>query len=510
MRVAGVVVLLTGALTISAASANVQPARRASVRAARSTGFFVSQIEFPPPLVVRGERIEVGYDAQTTPNAQKIPNATGTLYVRNDLQRSFTTVPLKLRKRQVGPPWPEGTDTIKLRAFVPNWLLVGDRLFYYAVIRDRLSARSVTVPTGGARAPESVWIINNAVRVNLGTYAFGHLAPPGAVVARAGLTQVGFNTCAPGGECGQPSGPASFEVASDRSIWLLDQLNSRLLVWGRGQPDTVARTVPLSFAPFGDFALGPAGSLYVVRGYSKGPPVHPGGWPSSFPPLQLSRVSMGGNVVWTRKLDTDDASVQLRTGPDGTLYWTGGGSGQKAKEGQGWRPWAPAVTPVGRSLPMATQERRVRWTQPLPGGRQLVLATTGWTGLPWTPEPHEVRVALLDRASRVVRAWRITSRTIIEPAGAATPALVGGDPAVVLFPTRPSGGTYQSEYLVLRLGPKGVRTRFSLPFDEPPRSAYAGYTITEIRVQPDGKLYQLGSAPDFGAAIYEYSLAPTP
>jgi hypothetical protein len=91
-----------------------------------------------------------------------------------------------------------------------------------------------------------------------------------------------------------------------------------------------------------------------------------------------------------------------------------------------------------------------------------------------------------------------------------TPALVGGDPVVVLFPTRPQGGEYEREYLVLRLGPKGgIRTRFSLPYGDPPLSAFEGWAITGLRVEPDGQLYQLGSAPDFGAAVYQYSLAPT-
>jgi hypothetical protein len=31
---------------------------------------------------------------------------------------------------------------------------------------------------------------------------------------------------------------------------------------------------------------------------------------------------------------------------------------------------------------------------------------------------------------------------------------------------------------------------------------------TDIRVGPDGWIYQLGSSPDFGAAIYRFSLRP--
>jgi hypothetical protein len=373
------------------------------------------------------------------------------------------------------------------------------------------------VPAGAARSPESVWIVNDAFRVDLGTHVFGQVETPEAVVARAGPTEVGFNYCpdAPG-SCGQPTGPWSFEIAEDGSIWLLDQLNSRLLVWEPGHPDAVARTVPLPVSSpqfaFGDFALGPAGSVYLVRSYSKGPPLHAGLFPPQghLPPVRLSRVSEDGKVLWTSKVDTDIANTQLRTGPDGTL-WVGAWSATWKDDPYEWRAWAPAATSAGRPVSLARQEAGIRWTASVPDGRQIVLVSAGWTGLPWTPEPHEQRVALIDTAGRVVRAWRIRSGTSIEPPfPSVTPALVGGDPVVVLFPTRPQGGEYQREYLVLRLGRTGdVRTRFALPYDEPPVSAYEGWAVTGVRIQPDGRLYQLGSAPDFGAAVYQYSLAPT-
>ena len=109
----------------------------------------------------------------------------------------------------------------------------------------------------------------------------------------------------------------------------------------------------------------------------------------------------------------------------------------------------------------------------------------------------------------VVRAWRISSPTIIQMLLPATPALVDGDPVIVLEPY--SGPpAHRLEYLVLRLGPRGgIRTRFSLPKNDPPRSAFGNFAITDIRVEPDGKLYQLGSSPDFGAAVYRFSFAPS-
>ena len=55
---------------------------------------------------------------------------------------------------------------------------------------------------------------------------------------------------------------------------------------------------------------------------------------------------------------------------------------------------------------------------------------------------------------------------------------------------------------MLRLGPSGARARFSL------RHAVFGENLfADLRVGPDGKLYQLGSSPTTGVTISRYSLA---
>jgi hypothetical protein len=48
-----------------------------------------------------------------------------------------------------------------------------------------------------------------------------------------------------------------------------------------------------------------------------------------------------------------------------------------------------------------------------------------------------------------------------------------------------------------------------LAHNDPPRSAWGDWVNTDIWVKPDGKLYQLGSAPDFGVTISRHSLAPS-
>jgi hypothetical protein len=480
-----------------------------AVSSGASTGsrFVAIQAEFPLQLAVRGERVRVGYEALTGADGQDVPGAVGTLFVRNDLRSTYTRVALR--------PATGGEHRV-LRAAVPNGLLRGHRLFYYAVIRSGGSVRSV--PAGGARAPESVWIINRAFRVNLGAHVFGRTRAAGPVVAKAGPGEVGFNYCPEmPGACGDPHGPLSFEVTKSRSVWLFDNLGftpnltaGRLLVWAPGRPAAVARTVQLPFGPLPwnrgtDFAVGPAGSVYVLGGALPTAPPWKG--------TRLTRLSAGGKVLWTSRVFGNlDPSTQLRTGPDGTLYWTG--PSDSPRDFSNWQPrWVPVATPAGRPLSLAAQERGTRWTQPLAGGLRLVGASAGWKQDPGFGglAPHEARLALVNRAGRVVRAWRVTSPTILWWYFNKTPGLVGGDPVIVLTASAPyRAGSATFEYLVLRLGPRGgVRTRFSLPKQDPPLSAFNDRATTEIRVQPDGWLYQLGSAPDFGAAIYRYSLART-
>jgi hypothetical protein len=112
-----------------------------------------------------------------------------------------------------------------------------------------------------------------------------------------------------------------------------------------------------------------------------------------------------------------------------------------------------------------------------------------------------MRYALVDRGGRAVRAWRIFSGTRIAP-NATTPELVGNDLVVVLDVTARIKGAFRWEYLVLRLGPTGGgRARFSLR-----RTIYGDNLLADVRIGPDGRLYQLGSSPATGVRISRFSL----
>ena len=80
-------------------------------------------------LLIPSDRIVVRYRLDT-PN---VKSPAGTLFVRGDTQRRFRQIAL----RATGPV---------LSARVPKQVLRGHKLFYYAVIREPKSGRSVTLP----------------------------------------------------------------------------------------------------------------------------------------------------------------------------------------------------------------------------------------------------------------------------------------------------------------------------------------------------------------------------
>ena len=422
-------------------------------------------------LVVPGDRVSLVYD---TPGFKR---TTGTVYVRNDSQRSFRALTLRHAS---------GSSSA-LEARVPARLVRGRRLLYYAVIRDSKSGRSARVPRKGTG---SALVLGHAVRVSLGAHRFGGRFASGAVVARAAADQVGWQLLE-GCGCGPSFGPQTFLVGRDGAVWLDDSLNNRLLGWSPGQPDAIVRSVPLpDRSADHDVALGPKGTFYVTGVEGHGASAH----------FVLYRLSRSGHVIWKNRLagsPNDFTSFnlgdnsQLRTGPDGTLYLLTGMNGLPGGE---WG-WMPVATPSGHGISPAAQRRGTHWPdQPMAGGMRLV--SEAYTAKVDGPV-REMRYALLDRRGRLVRSWRVTSKTDINP-DFATPELVGGRPVVVLDVSDAAAG--KMEYLVLRLGPHGARS-FSLP-----RAVFGDNLLADVRIGPDGRLYQLSSSPKSGVAISRYSL----
>src|SRR5919204_2109551 len=163
-------------------------------------------------------------------------------------------------------------------------------------------AALIMVTTAAARRLDSSFV--KPIVVQLGVHRFGHARAPDAVVARARADQVGWL------HEGVNAGPETFLVGRDRSIWLHDELNHRLLVWRAGNPNAVAMTVTLPFANAEDVALGPANTLYFEREVAELKEFH------------LYRMSVAtGEVLWQSKLGPEaGGNTPLRVGPDGRLY----------------------------------------------------------------------------------------------------------------------------------------------------------------------------------------------
>jgi len=328
------------------------------------------------------------------------------------------------------------------------------------------------ITLGTAAASPIKW-----VSVPLGTHQFGHLRAPDGIVAKAGPNGVGFKRGGTGCGCTDgPAGPVSFDVARNGSIWLFDVLNHRLLVWQPGHPAHPARTINLKGLDVRDFALGRDGTIYLYAVYAE-PPAGDSG-------ANLWALTPAAKVLWRAHALMGNA---LRIGPNGALYSVG------VKRAASW---TPLTTSAGRPLSLGQQRRGTTPFQPLAGGLHLIANQLG---------PHEVHFALVDRAHKVVRAWRVTSRTPLTPDRAFTPALVSGALVVELDASRQTRGAFLWEHQVLRLAPSGSRASFSL--DAKAVCCNDGAVpMTPLRIASDGGLYQLRTNPKTGASVARYSL----
>jgi hypothetical protein len=318
------------------------------------------------------------------------------------------------------------------------------------------------------------------IPVPLGTHVFGHLRATDAVVVNAGPSQVGFKKRGSGCGCMDgPQGPMLFDLGEDGSIWVLDILNHRLLAWKPGRPAHPARTVALPKLDIRDFALGRTGTIYLNAVYSE-PPAGDSG-------ANLWALTARGNVRWRVRAEMGTA---LRLGPDGALYSIGASKRSPAA-------WTPLTTSAGRPLSLAAQRRRTKSFQPLAGGMHLVASQLG---------VHEVHFALVYRSHKIVRAWRVRSKTPLALAQRSlTPALVGGDLVVQVDVSRRLATKFLSEHLVMKLSPTGTRDRFSLDAKAVWGDDGAA-PITTLRVGSNGRLYQLRTNPKTGLKIVSYSL----
>lgn len=406
---------------------------------------FLEATHVPPLLTARGEQVELRYDAYCAtaeePPSEAPCNATGSVFVRSGQVGRFSEIALREDEKAV-----EG----RLWAAVPASMARSSSGFtYYAVIRSVANGKTVTLPAGGAGAPQRSLPLMNAVEVTLPAHTFGRATMADSRVAEAswgsGPGEVGLEDTATDVT---PIGGSSFDVGQDGTVYVLDEANRRMLRWKNGvaaAPDKVALDVNGTMA---DMSVGNDGAIHVLEG------AH-----ADEPRTRLTTFAPNGKASATTEVA--DRASQVRVGPAGPVVL-------QSTSGE----WT-SVSAGGKALGLDAQKLSGRSGRPFGGGREVVVLRTG----------NEIRLALVGPGS-FRRTWRVTSPTPLAEVQLAEPI---ADRLVVVARTYTDQA---SAFLVLVLGSRGVEQQFSLDPDDWAETA----PLSRFRLR-GSSLYQLGSTP---------------
>jgi hypothetical protein len=380
-------------------------------------------------------------------------DAGGDVLVRAGKGGAFRQIPLR-RTNDLA----EG----RYAAEVPAGIAASaDGFSYYAVLRNEATGASITVPSGGAAAPQLSLPLARTVSVELGSHAFGSTRSADARVVGAawgsGAGEVGLEQ----GPSFGPIGPSAFDVAANGDVTVLDQVNRRIERWRARAATTI---VPVAVTGgIADMAVAADGSIDVLEPTGDGPTP------------ELRGFDAAGSLRSKTPI-ADRTWSQLRVGPQGAEVQ------QEPSE-----QWMPAER-GSAWLARGAQARRGRPGRALANGDELVVYRIG------TAEARIAEIA----GGHVKRGWRITSATPLGEIQLAEPL---GNRVVVVM--RPYTET-QDEFVVLVLGDRGVERSFSLD------SADWAETAPLARFRLRGSsLYQLGSTPK-GAHVDRFDLEVNP
>ena len=418
------VIALTGLSTAGVPAAAPSPALEAA--------------HAPPALTVAGEGVTLRYAILCPPRDDgDACRASGEVYVRAGQAGPFERMPLA-----------RDTDSAAGRYYVtlpPRIAAAPDGFSYYALLRDDSTGAALTVPAGGAHAPERSFPLRSPVRVRLADHLFGRTR-----VANERVVQSAWGS-APGelGVAGSRElgfvGPSSFDVASDGTITVLDQVNARAVRWAHGH----ATAVPLAVSGgLADFGVEPDGTMDVLEPPNRDTPG----------PL-LRSFRSDGTPSWTQRL-ADRTWAKLAVGPDGP-----------AVQQQPSEQWLPAAE-RGAALTRSAQSARGRPGLPFTGGREVIVERLG---------SGELRLGVLT-GDALTQGWRITSAT---PLGEVQLAELYRDGLLVVAKTYTDE---RAEYLALVLNGSGLAFAFSLQSLEWAESA----PLARFRLA-GASLYRLGS-----------------
>ena len=390
----------------------------------------------PPLLRLPGEPVRLRYSLVCTPREDGLPcDGSGKVYVRTGEAGPFR--PLTLER---------GVDSRDGRYYadVPSEVVDSpDGFSYYAVLRDDATGATMTLPSGGAAAPQVSLALPAPVQVALGGHEFGRTRAPTAHVVEAGWGSAAGEVGLAGSRELGFSGPSSFDVEPDGAVDVLDSVNRRVLRWRRHLFDDVPLDVATGLA---DFAVESDGGFDVLE-----------------PSGTLRRFRGDGMPAWTQKL-ADRTWAKLEHGSKGPVVL--------ADPSEQWLPAADAAGPLGRS----EQARGAQNGKPLTNGHELLVDRVG-----------ESELRLAETAGRsIVRSWRITSAT---PFGEVQLAQPLGSGAVVVTKAYTDD---RDEFVVLVLDRTGAVAHFSVDSDSWTETAplarfrLVGATLYRLRTTPAG------------------------
>jgi hypothetical protein len=399
---AGLAAGVIGGVTLTSVSAaGPTPVSRAPA--------LIDAAHVPRVLTLPGEPIRLRYAIVCTPRDDGLPcDGSGTVYMRAGRSGPYRALPL-LR----GDDSKDGRYFVDVPAPLAN---SADGFSYYAVLRDDRSGASVSVPAGGADAPQVSVALRDARSVALGRHAFGAVRNPDAHVAEASWGSGPHDLGLAGSRGLGFSGPSSFDVESDGAVDVLDSVNGRISRWTHGRHEVIPLGGPTELA---DLAVDSDGGFDVLDA---------DGTLRSYDPK--------GQPKWAQKL-ADRTWVKLERGRSGPVVLQ--------QPSEQWMPAAENGAPLSR----AEQVRAAHAEKQLANGHELLVERVGDT---------ELRLAEV-RGGTPLRGWRITSETTL---GEVQLAESQGNRMVVVVRAYTDD---RDEFEVLALGGGGLAARFAVASD---------------------------------------------
>jgi hypothetical protein len=418
---------------------------RSPVRPAAGSGAFGEILHTPVLLARPGEPIRLRYDVVCgVPRIEPMGGCSpsGSVFVRPAGRAEFSERPLR-RDR-------DGLLSATIGARV-----AAGGLDYYVRI-DNGRGQSAKLPAGAPAAPHRVWRVASETRVSLGSARFGSTRAPDSVVASFPW---GRGDRAAGLDSGPEQariGPSAFDVAPDRSVVVLDQVNRRLAIV---RPGSRPAHVPIAFeGGEGDLAVAPDGMMYVLD--------------ASGTAIVRSFTARGYPIASTRLAEA--SADMMRVGPTGPFV--------HAYPSEMWLPTGAGAPPLLPAQQLAAAEP----ARPVRAGSVVASAAD-----------DEAMLALV-RGDRVVRAWAVRSITRLGEVQLAEPY---GDGLLVVLRVWTQK---KAEFRVLRLTSLGLEESFAVDRAEWAESASLG----RFRIH-GSTLYQLRSTPS-GTQIATFEIGGKP